>query len=91
MNPNEIGTCSGKPSKRARNADSIVDGLVQAIDRGTQTLSTLADPIKEAAVAKTTLPDGLFELLTIFQVLSLSASPSITLIWLLILKLQERS
>jgi hypothetical protein len=38
--------------------------LVQAIDRGTQTLATLADVIKEAVVAKTVkevLPDGLFE------------------------------
>ncbi|KAG8083998.1 hypothetical protein GUJ93_ZPchr0010g9550 [Zizania palustris] len=57
----ESGTSLGnKPSKRAKNDDSVVDGLVGAIDRGTETLASLAEVIKEVAAAKTT-PDGLFE------------------------------
>jgi hypothetical protein len=58
-----------RPSKKVKkdafkNDDNSVDGLVQAIDHGTQTLATLADAIKEAAMAKKTkkaLSDGLFE------------------------------
>ncbi|KAG8067879.1 hypothetical protein GUJ93_ZPchr0005g14400 [Zizania palustris] len=61
MTPNESGTSSGnKPSKRAKKDDSVVDGLVGAIDRGTETLASLAEVIKEVAAAKTT-PEGLFE------------------------------
>jgi hypothetical protein len=62
MNPNEIDTSSCKISKRAKKDDNVVDGSVQAIDRGIQTLSALVDAIKEAAVAKTTLPVGLFKI-----------------------------
>ncbi|KAG8048121.1 hypothetical protein GUJ93_ZPchr0008g12556 [Zizania palustris] len=40
--------------------DDVVDGLVGAIDRGTETLASLAEVIKEVAAAKTTL-NGLFE------------------------------
>jgi hypothetical protein len=60
-NLNESGTSSGnKPSKRARKDDNVVDGLVGAIDRGSETLASLTDVIKEVAAAKTT-PDDLFE------------------------------
>jgi hypothetical protein len=59
--PNGSGTSSGnKSSKRARKDDNVVDGLVGAIGRGTETLATLADVVKEVVVAKT-VPDGLFE------------------------------
>jgi hypothetical protein len=70
VNPNEIVASSGnRPSKRAnkeafKNDDNSVDGFIQAIDNGTQTLVTLADVIKEAALAKTSkkaLPNDLFE------------------------------
>jgi hypothetical protein len=65
VNPTETVSSSGnRPSKRAKNDDNSVDGLVQAIDCGTQTLATLADAIKEAAlvkIAKKALPEGLFE------------------------------
>ncbi|KAG8079490.1 hypothetical protein GUJ93_ZPchr0007g6091 [Zizania palustris] len=61
MTPNESGTSSdNKPSKRAKKDDSVVDDLVGAIDRGTETLASLAEVIKEVAAAKTT-PEGLFE------------------------------
>jgi hypothetical protein len=60
-NLNESGTSSGnKPSKRARKDDNVVDGLVGAIDYGSETLASLADVIKEVAATKTS-PDGLFE------------------------------
>jgi hypothetical protein len=65
INPNEVGTSSGtRPSKRAKKDENAHDGLVQEIDRGNETLSTLAYVIRDVAVAKTakaTLPDGLFE------------------------------
>jgi hypothetical protein len=64
-----VATSGNRPSKRAKkdafkNDGNSVDGLVQAIDSGTQTLATLVDVIKEAALAKTankTLSDDLFE------------------------------
>jgi hypothetical protein len=60
-NLNESGTSSGnKPSKRVRKDDNVVDGLVGAIDRGSETLASLTDVIKEVAAAKTA-PDDLFE------------------------------
>jgi hypothetical protein len=60
-NLNESGTSSGnKPFKRARKDDNVVDDLVGAIDRGSETLASLAVVIKEVAAAKKT-PDGLFE------------------------------
>jgi hypothetical protein len=60
-NLNESGTSLGnKPSKRARKDDNIVDGLVGAIDRDSETLASLADVIKEVDATKTS-PDGLFE------------------------------
>jgi hypothetical protein len=49
-----------KPSKRARKDDNVVDGLVGAIDYGSETLASLADVIKEVAATKTS-SDGLFE------------------------------
>jgi hypothetical protein len=56
---------SKKAKKDAfKNDDNSVDGLVQAIDRVTQTLATLADAIKKAAIMKTAkkaLLDDLFE------------------------------
>jgi hypothetical protein len=56
---------SKKAKKDAfKNDDNSVDGLVQAIDRVTQTLATLADAIKKAAITKTAkkaLLDDLFE------------------------------
>jgi hypothetical protein len=70
VNPTETVSSSGnRPSKRAKNDafkndDNSVDGLVQAIDCGTQTLVTLADAIKEVAlvkIAKKALPEDLFE------------------------------
>jgi hypothetical protein len=68
VNPTEIvASSSNRLSKRGKkdafkNDDNSVDGLIQAIDRGTQTLATLADAIKEAGVTiKKALPDGLFE------------------------------
>ncbi|KAG8087516.1 hypothetical protein GUJ93_ZPchr0010g9442 [Zizania palustris] len=71
MTPNESGTSSGnKPSKRAKKDDSVVDGLVGTIDRGTETLASLAEVIKEVAAAKTT-PEGLFEEVDNLPVLSL--------------------
>jgi hypothetical protein len=64
-NPNEVGASSSiRPSKRAKNDDNAHDGLVQAIDCGNETLSALADVIREMAVAKMVkgnLPDGLFK------------------------------
>ncbi|KAG8065014.1 hypothetical protein GUJ93_ZPchr0004g39455 [Zizania palustris] len=61
MTPNESGTSLGnKPSKKAKKDDNVVDDLVGAIDRGTETLASLAEVIKEVVAAKTT-PDGLFE------------------------------
>jgi hypothetical protein len=60
-NLNENGTSLGnKPSKRARKDDNVVDGVVGAIDCGTETLTSLVNEIKEVATAKTA-PDGLFE------------------------------
>jgi hypothetical protein len=60
-NLNESGTSSGnKSSKRARKDDNVVDGLVGAIDCGSETLASLADVIKEVATTKIA-PDGLFE------------------------------
>jgi hypothetical protein len=64
-----VSSSGNRSSKRAKkdafkNNDNPVDGLVQAIDRGTQTLATLADVIKEAALVKTAkkaLPEGLLE------------------------------
>jgi hypothetical protein len=64
-----VSSSGNRPSKKAKkdalkNDDNSVDGLVEAIDYGTQTLATLADAIKDATIAKTTkkaLPDGLFE------------------------------
>jgi hypothetical protein len=50
--------------KRAKKDDNIHDGLVEAIDRGNETLSALVDVLREVAVAKTTkanLPNDLFE------------------------------
>jgi hypothetical protein len=45
-----VASSGNIPSKRVKkDDDDLVDGLVQAIDRGTQ---TLADVIKEAAKAK---------------------------------------
>jgi hypothetical protein len=65
INPNEVGTSSAtRPSKRAKKDENAHDNLVQAIDRDNETLSTLADAMREVAAAKTakaTLPDGLFE------------------------------
>jgi hypothetical protein len=70
VNPNETVASSGnRPSKRAnkeafKNDDNSVDGFIQAIDNGSQTLVTLADAIKEAVLAKTSkkaLPNDLFE------------------------------
>jgi hypothetical protein len=65
INPNEVGASSStRPSKRAMKDNNVNDGLDQAIDRGNETPTTLADVIWEVAVAKTTranLPDGLFE------------------------------
>jgi 3-phosphoglycerate kinase len=55
---------SARPSKRAKKDDNAHDGLVEAIDCGNETLSALADVLREVAVAKTVkanLPDGLFE------------------------------
>jgi hypothetical protein len=64
-NPNEVGaSSSARPSKRVKKDDNAHDGLVQAIDRGNETPSALADVIREVTVAKmvkTNLPDGLFE------------------------------
>jgi hypothetical protein len=64
-NPNEVGaSSSARPPKRAKKDGNIHDGLVQSIDRGNETLSALADVIREVAIAKTVkanLPDGLFE------------------------------
>jgi hypothetical protein len=64
-NPSEVGaSSSARPSKRAKKDDNAHDGLVQAIDCGNETLSALADVIREVAAAKTTkanLPDNLFE------------------------------
>jgi hypothetical protein len=63
-NPNEFGASSSdRPSKRVKKDDNA-DGLVQAIDRGNETLSALVDVIREVVVAKmakANLPDGLFE------------------------------
>jgi hypothetical protein len=65
INSNEAGTSSDTiPSKRAKKDENAYDGLVQAINHGNETLSTLADVIREVAAAKTvnaTLPDGLFK------------------------------
>jgi hypothetical protein len=48
-----VASSGNRLSKRVKkDDDDLVDGLVQAIDRGTQTLATLADVIKEAAKAK---------------------------------------
>jgi hypothetical protein len=50
--------------KRAKKDDNIYDGLFEAIDCGNETLSTLADVLREVAVAKTAKTiflDGLFE------------------------------
>jgi hypothetical protein len=42
-NPNESETSSNnKPSKRVRKDDNVVDGLVGAIDCGSETLVSLA-------------------------------------------------
>jgi hypothetical protein len=64
-NPNEVGaSSSARPSKRVKKDDNAHNGLVQVIDRGNETLSALADVIREVAVAKmanANLPDGLFE------------------------------
>ncbi|KAG8095477.1 hypothetical protein GUJ93_ZPchr0012g19486 [Zizania palustris] len=61
MTPNESGTSSGnKPSERAKKDDNVVDDLVGAIDRGTETLASLVEVIKEVVAAKT-MPNGLFE------------------------------
>jgi hypothetical protein len=64
-NPNDVGASSSAiPSKRAKKDDNAHDGLVQAIDRGNEILSALADVIREVVVAKmvnANLPDGLFE------------------------------
>jgi hypothetical protein len=64
-NPNEVrASSSTRPSKRAKKDDNAYDGLIQAIDRGNETLSALADVIREVDVAKTAkanLPNGLFE------------------------------
>jgi hypothetical protein len=64
-NSNESGASLGnKPSKSARKDDNVVDDLVGAIDRGTETLASLADVIKKVSTAKKTniaLPYGLFE------------------------------
>jgi hypothetical protein len=49
-----------KPSKRARKDDNVVDGLVRAIDRDSETLASLAYVFKEVAATKTS-SDGLFE------------------------------
>jgi hypothetical protein len=64
-NPNEVGASSSdRPSKRVKKDDNAHDGLVQAIDRGNETLSALVDVIREVVIAKmvkANLPDGLFE------------------------------
>jgi hypothetical protein len=54
---------SARPSKTAKKDDNAHDGLVEAIDHDNETLSALANDIREVVVAKTTkknLPDGLF-------------------------------
>jgi hypothetical protein len=65
INMKEVGASSiARPSKRAKEDDNAHDGLVQTIDRDNETLSALADVLREVAVAKTAkenLPDGLFE------------------------------
>jgi hypothetical protein len=65
INLNEVwASSSARPSKRANKDDNAHDGLVQAIDRGNETLYALADVLREVAVAKTVkanLLDGLFE------------------------------
>jgi hypothetical protein len=59
---NETVASSGnRPSKRVnkdalKNDDNSVDDSVQAIDRDTQTLATLANAIKETTLAKKALP-----------------------------------
>jgi hypothetical protein len=54
-----VTSSSNKSSKRGRKDDNVVDGLVGAIDRGIETLTSLANVIKEVAIAKTA-SDGLF-------------------------------
>jgi hypothetical protein len=65
INPNEVrASSSARPSKRAKKDDNANDGLAQAIDCDNETLTALADVIREVAIAKTAkanLPDGLFE------------------------------
>jgi hypothetical protein len=65
INSNEVGTSSSaRPSKRVKKDNNAQDGLIQAIDRVNETLSTLAHVIREVAVAKTAkanLHDSLFE------------------------------
>jgi hypothetical protein len=65
INPNEIGASSvTRPSKRVKKDENAHDNLVQAINCGNETLSALADVIREMAATKmvnATLPDGLFE------------------------------
>jgi hypothetical protein len=65
INPNKVGASSAtRPSKRAKNDKNAHDDLVQTIDRVIKTLFTLADVIRQVAVAKMTkanLPNGLFE------------------------------
>jgi hypothetical protein len=65
INPNEDGaSSSARPSKRAKKDDNANDGLAQAIDHGNETLTALANVIREVVVTKTAkanLSDGLFE------------------------------
>jgi hypothetical protein len=53
-----VASSGNRPSKRVnkdalKNDDNSVDDSVQAIDRDTQTLATLANAIKETTLAKT--------------------------------------
>jgi hypothetical protein len=70
---------TNRPTKRAKIVESGLD-LVGAFERGTK---TLADAIKTTAktVAGNTLLDGLFEYVTLFQVLSFNTRLSTMLIW----------
>jgi hypothetical protein len=65
INSNEVGaSSSARPSKRAKKDDNANDGLAQAIDHDNETLTALANVIREVVVAKTAkanLPHGLFE------------------------------
>jgi hypothetical protein len=64
INLNEAMASSGNKSSKRAKKDHNADGMVQAIDRCTQTLATLSDAITMPAIVragKKALLEGLFE------------------------------